>query len=412
MLRVYERSYAYHARRLSTSRSEASLPRVVLGEVDVGELGVCLVDHDSRGGPADVDGGKLPGFFPSNAEEEQELMPTPTVDRPSRRRWGLGAATVLAGASMISWTWLEVQGQSGGSTARAPAPNFDPMEVSRIFFDDVFTKLQGERPAAGSAPVVASTSNAARPGGAAAAMPGGSAPTGDSGAGWSKLISTTTLEDEVKAIRLNLDQAVTTPSKFAGLGHKDARRDFSLLAMLFAIVGEYDTEVRWKDQAPIARDVFARTAANTKAGGNTNTYNEAKRRKDDLQTLLSGSAITGDSSGPTVEWGTLVNVGPLMQRLEKAYDGNLAEWTSSKEAFSSHLEEVVHEAELAAAIAEVIMKEGMDNADDETYLGFSKRLRQGALDIVAGVKLNNYDQARAAAGEISKACSECHEQYR
>jgi cytochrome c556 len=58
------------------------------------------------------------------------------------------------------------------------------------------------------------------------------------------------------------------------------------------------------------------------------------------------------------------------------------------------------------------MKEGMDNADDETYLGFSKRLRQGALDIVAGVKLNNYDQARAAAGEISKACSECHEQYR
>lgn len=334
----------------------------------------------------------------------------PHRHRPGRR-W-LGVAAALTGAVALGLSWLEVQGQTGGTTPRAPAPTFDPTEVSRIFFDDVFSKLQGARPAAGSAPTVAASTGSARPSGGSAAAPSGAASAGDAGAGWSKVISPTTLEDEVKAIRLNLDQAVTTPSKFAGTGHKDARRDFSLLAMLFAIIGEYETDVRWKDQAPVARDVFARTAANTKAGGNTNTYNEAKRRKDDLQNLLNGSAITGDSSGPKADWGTLVNVGPLMQRLEKAYDGNLAEWTSSKDAFSSHTEEALHEAELAAVIAEVLMKEGMDNADDETYIGFSKKLRQGALDIVAGTKLNNYDQVRAAAGEISKACSECHEQYR
>jgi cytochrome c556 len=37
---------------------------------------------------------------------------------------------------------------------------------------------------------------------------------------------------------------------------------------------------------------------------------------------------------------------------------------------------------------------------------------KAAREIVEAAKSNNYDQANKAAGEINKACSECHENYR
>ena len=131
----------------------------------------------------------------------------------------------------------------------------------------------------------ASSANAAAQ---VAAKSNGSAATGgDSGSGeskWSALISPTSLEDEIKRMRLHYDEVVTTPSAFNGGGYQDARRDLSALATLFAIISEHGGEVRWKDQAAAARDLLARTAFNCKAGS-TQVYNEARLRKADLQDL-------------------------------------------------------------------------------------------------------------------------------
>ena len=66
---------------------------------------------------------------------------------------------------------------------------------------------------------------------------------------WSRVISAATLEDEIKLLKLNVDKTVTTPSSFAGRGHKPARLDFSLLAMLFAIVDQFD--VNLGDKLPL-----------------------------------------------------------------------------------------------------------------------------------------------------------------
>jgi len=80
--------------------------------------------------------------------------------------------------------------------------------------------------------------------------------------------------------------------------------------------------------------------------------------------------------------------------------------------FSKNVEVVMHEAELVGAMATVLTKEGMSDADDETYSGFAKSMKEAASEIVDAAKSNNYDQARAAAGKIDKACSQCHEAYR
>lgn len=295
------------------------------------------------------------------------------------------------------------QDDPGQAKQRAKPPKFGN-EVNRIFFDNVFSKLQGERPKNPGAVVATSA-----PG-------GGSAGTGGSADGasyaWSKMISATTIENEIKAIKLNVDQSVTTPSEFAGRGHKQVRRDFSILAAMFGIVGEYDGDVRWKKMGPAARDVFARTARNTKAGGNTNTYNESKQRKNDLQDLLGGASLQAEAEQADADWSTICDRGPLMQRLDRGFEGKLNGWVSNKAEFDGNLEDVLHEAEMVAALSEVLTKEGMEDWEDETYLGFAKRMKEGAMAIAAAVKTNDYEQARQAAGDVKKACTECHEFYR
>lgn len=112
------------------------------------------------------------------------------------------------------------------------------------------------------------------------------------------------------------------------------------------------------------------------------------------------------------KWVTVCDRSPLMQRLEYAIQQNLQPMTASKSEFAAQSDVILHEAEMVAVMAEVLCKAGMEDADDDTYTGFSQRMKKSARDIVDAVKLNNDEAARKAVGEINKACSECHENYR
>lgn len=314
--------------------------------------------------------------------------------------------TLFGFSAFVLAAVLMAQDRPKSPAKRVAPPKFNSAEVSQVFFADVFSKLQGERPAT-------PTANAAPAGGATATVTSGGTPTTSGGAGgWSKLISSGTIEDEIKAIKLEVDKNVTTPSDFAGRGHKIIRREFSMLAMLFAVIAEYEGEVRFKKDAATARDLFARTANNTKAGGNTNVFSEAKLRKADLDELLSGSSLPAQQAAEAPEWGVIIDRAPLMQRLEALYQEKVAKSLASKDEFGKHTEEILRDVELIAVMATVLTKPGMSDAEDETYAGFAKSMKAAASEIVDAVKLKNYDQARAAAGKIDKACSQCHEAYR
>jgi hypothetical protein len=287
---------------------------------------------------------------------------------------------------------------------RAQLPEFDPTETSQVFFDDVFSVLSGARPEAAGAvetPGVAS----------AAAMSGRDSVRG-SAFSWASLISPTTIEDEIKLLKIAVDANVRTPTEFAGRGHKQVRRHFTVLAMLFAVIQEYDGQVRWRGDAVVARDRFARAASNSKAGGNVNVFNEAKQRKLDLQDLVGGGSLGGTTSTETTDWEAVVDRGPLMQRLEEASQDRLPAWTASEAEFASHREGVIREAEMVAAIAEVLTRDGLEDAGDEDYVGFAEQMKQAAQGVSTGARGEEYAAARAAVGEVAKSCAACHESYR
>ena len=320
-----------------------------------------------------------------------------------RLRCSIGIVLLLAVALLSAAS--EAQSRRKAKVSRALPPEW-PTTVSDVFLPDASEKLVGERPNYSSAATVAATS------GGTAEVADGSSASGTGGSfSWSKLISRETIEDEIKALQKLVSQDVTTPAKFKGGGFKAGRRYFSELAFLFAIIAQYDTEVRWKDNAGGIRDLMARAGYNCKVGTDA-SYNEAKLRRDDLEQLIRGGRVDAPEPNPDAQWDKISDRSPLMQRMEEAQQQRIAPWTANSGEFSKNADSLLREAELLAAIAEAIQQEGFEYADDDTYLEYARQMRDAALEIVGAVKGRNYDAARAASGNIAKSCSGCHEGFR
>jgi len=291
---------------------------------------------------------------------------------------------------------------------RAEPPTFPSKDPDGIFFEDVFREgLVGERPANLSAAIVATPN-----GGGNAGSSSGEGSGGDGLYQWSGIISATTVENEIKARKLMLDKDVTTPGKFKGGGYKLLRKHCSVVAMLFAIAAEYDGDIRWKNVAPGARDVFGRTAGNAKVGTDQ-VYNEAKLRRDDLRDLVGGASWSPPKEGtPKADWSLVCDRSPLMQHISEGMKNVVSPGVANAADFAKNKDSIAHQAELIAAVGEVLAFEGMEDGEDDDYAEFSHTMRDAAKQLVEGVKTDNYDKARSAAGAITQSCDECHELYR
>ena len=299
--------------------------------------------------------------------------------------------------------------QAQEAERRAKPPKFNDATTSIIFFKDVFAEaLEGERPQAlgQNAQMVAGTGSAAMANGEDAAA-GGSG----NGGQWSKTISAQTIQDEVKRINSQLLDTVQNVRKFNGGGFEDARRDFTELAMLFQIIGQYDGDVRWQEFAFTARDLFARAGFNCKVGTD-NSFKEAKERSQDLEELVRGGSISTRDADPKASWEDIADLPPLMQRLDIGFHQRLKKMTADAGEFNSNVEDVLHEAEIIAAIGHAMSQEGFEYTDDEDYVGYCEAMQKAALDVVQAVKNNDPEAGRIASGEVLKACDSCHEGYR
>ena len=299
-----------------------------------------------------------------------------------------------------------------GADRRARPPTFKADQFKDIFFDDISQAVKSPRPSAwemrGVAPAPVANSAMGIP--ASAVSPGTSAAPGKA-SGWASIIQPSTLEDEIKRIRLRYDETVTTPAAFKSGGFQDARRDLTVLASFFAIIAKYPSQVRWKDDAGAARDLLARTASNCKAGS-PQVYNEAKLRKQDLLDLTSGTGLANREAAEDVEWGSIADRVPMMQYLDEIVNEKLKELTSNDTAVAAGGEEVIRCAEAAAAMAEILIGDGMDLAADEDYRKMSNRMKDAALATRDAATRKDPAAARTAVGALGQSCDVCHEQYR
>ncbi|MFK7769967.1 MAG: hypothetical protein AB8B55_22355 [Mariniblastus sp.] len=313
-------------------------------------------------------------------------------------------ATVATGA-LGAIGAIVVQERKTKKVTRVKRPQFTERDWDGIYFEDLYRDgLVGDRPAkavAGSAnPQIAKTNG----------MESGNAAPASGEFTWSKLIARSVIEDEIKALQNKLIRDVTTPIKFKSEYNK-AHQSFSMLSMLFGIIRQYDGEVRWKKYSGAAQASFERAAANARVG-TIQAYESCKRRKEDLQEMVRGGSFAGTDKPPeTLDWPVVVGRSPLMVRLVDSKD-TLKQLTSSESVFSDDIETAAHEAQLVAAIAEVLMKDNMDDADEDDYLDYAKSMRSAAVSIVEACKTKDYEAASKAYNVIDQSCSNCHDDWR
>lgn len=316
--------------------------------------------------------------------------------------------TFLVGLSLLfcvdSTGWAQ-----SAKPRRVEAPTFRVGAFEGIFFADPAAQLQGELPAAAASPN-AQISSATAPNLAANSL---GTSSNDDPQEWKGLIAPTSLEDLVKEGKLRLDKLVTTPTAFKGGGFVTARTEFSLQALLFAIIETYPGEVRWKSSAALARQRFARVAANTKVGSDQ-VFTEVKARLLDLQDLIGGTPLTVQTDGPSadIDWSNLIDRVPLMQLLEWAHEENLAKLVASEADFKDNSEAVQRYAELVAVLGQVALAKEMPDANDEDYRTLAKAMIEQASMVVQAVKTNSAEQARMSAAQVGQACTNCHDSFR
>jgi len=60
----------------------------------------------------------------------------------------------------------------------------------------------------------------------------------------------------------------------------------------------------------------------------------------------------------------------------------------------------------------VLARPGSEDADDADYQKFAQLLEQGAAATVAAARQQDPEAARKAVTDVSRSCTDCHEDYR
>ena len=323
--------------------------------------------------------------------------------KPANKITLLLAAIIFAIATGSTFAMVVQDEFKPRKVTRVKRPVFKQRDWDGIYFENLFEQgLVGQRPTAEqmetqAKPADVSDSQTAEE-------------SSGSGTGWSSLISSDVVEDEIKLLQQTLERDITTPVRFKS-EYLKSRQSYSMLSLLFAIIREYDTDdVRWKKFAPVAQAAFARSAAATRVGS-AQAYQNAKLRKEDLMELVRGGTFAVSEKAPEqLDWSAVVDRSPLMIRLQLAMDeSNPA--MANKTEFVSNNELIYRHANMIAAISEALVKEGMDEAEEDDYVAYAKSMQQAASQIVAAIKNQDFEAASDALNVVEQTCSNCHEEW-
>ncbi len=272
---------------------------------------------------------------------------------------------------------------------RAKPPQWT-QEVRDVFFEDAREQLVGARPVvAGAKPQ--------------AEVVGVSSGTSS----WSERIQAETLQSKIKQIVSGLAGAISTSAKFSGGGFQQCQRDFSLLAVLFRVVEEFDEPMRWQKNANAVRRHLQQTAALCEQA-DEQSYSAVKQMHGLLTDLFRGQPSFEDAAPENRQ----VDRAALMLRMEQSVEEILGPSLSSKKIFRRRNSDLAQESQLLAVLAKVIVEEGYESADDEEFLAYARQLGEASTALARASEEKNYEAARSAEGRLTQSCSACHEDFR
>lgn len=286
---------------------------------------------------------------------------------------------------------------------RAKRPTFDKKDWSGIFFEDIFSEgLTGARPNKSNAIAGDSASPESKTDSNVAATSGG----------WSEMVDGFVLENEIKRWQQEITSQVSTPVKFK-TSHNDISEQFAMVAMWFAIIGQYEGDVRWKEEATSARTAFVDASIKSRKS-DIAAFNNVKQRATDLEGLVRGEKFPDEPNAKPEfdDWSLIVDRNPIMNRLQLSISEELKKPTSNENEFKNNIELIEHEASLIAAMGRVLQSAEMLDADDDDYNAYAQEMLEAGMSMRAAARQKNLEGVNAALNRINQSCTNCHGDYR
>lgn len=285
-----------------------------------------------------------------------------------------------------------------------------------VFFDEplsVYAEKGATRPVAMHAtPDAGNTGDSApeKTTGEPSAETIGIAPSAQTSGDWGAILTAEVLADETKAIKSSLTDKLQSVGKYSG-NYKELRVDAATLAIFASIANEFPDSPSWRPNAKYIRDAAAEIVRSASANGDK-YYKPTRAAFDRLDALFSGSKPPGlEEASDSLPFPELVGRTPLMFRMERAFN-YLKLNVNTEAAFKKEGAKVTHEGLVLAALARAVAAPTYEDADLDEYQKFARELLQCGTGVAEAVKNGDFAAYNAALDRGSKACTDCHSNFK
>lgn len=305
---------------------------------------------------------------------------------------------------------------TGGSSKKGSdeRPNIDGIPID-VFFSEPLAV------AAESGEVVASTTpNGPVPGTTpkeTVEAPEEPAPAAGGAVAWNEVISPDMLKGEMKSIRLQLQQRLTTLASYNS-SYLEIPIFATTMSLLAEVARRHPDDISWKENAKYIRALGVEMTEVCSGSG-------ARGRKS--YDVVNGAFLkicdVLDNNPPAElpeteeesDFLSAADMGYLMKRLQRGM-----EWmqnnAGSEEAFKENAELAQREVSVFAAIAQAFSDESYGYGDDEEFTGHAFEMRDAAAGMSKAADETgtefNFDTFDTLRSKVDQKCTQCHMTFR
>ncbi|MDA0586522.1 MAG: hypothetical protein O2820_11490 [Planctomycetota bacterium] len=309
----------------------------------------------------------------------------------------------------------ERSASTGGSSKKGndDRPNVDGIPIN-VFFPEPLAV------AAESGEVVAATTpNGEVPGANPVAppetveTPEEPKPAAGGAVAWNEVITVDVLKDELKSIRLLLQQRLSTLASYNS-SYLEIPIFATTMSLMAEVARRHPDDVSWKKNAKYIRDLgvsMVAVCSSSDARGRK-SYDEVNGAFLKICSILDNNMPAElPEAEEDSDFLSSADMGYLMKRLERGMQW-MQNNAGSEDAFKENVAMAKREVGVFAAIAQAFADESYGYSDDEEFTGHAFEMRDASSQMSKAADGNDFGTFDELRSKVDQKCTQCHMTFR